>query len=77
MKDNTDRFHLILSAEDSNQIQIRNSLIKTILCGKLLGVKFYNKLDFDQNVKSCGKNAKAKLKALAGVVQYVSKKRIY
>ena len=67
---------MILSTKDSNQIRIRNSLIKPSLCGIvhiLLGVKFYHKLVFDQNVRSCGKNAKAKLKALARVVQYIRK----
>ena len=68
MKDNTNRFHLILSTGDSNQIQIGNSLIKDILCEKLLGFKFDHKLTFDQNVKSFGKKAIAKLKALARVV---------
>ena len=54
MKDNTDKFHLILSTGDSNQIQIRNSLIKGFLCEKLFSVKFDHKLAFDQNVKSSG-----------------------
>ena len=30
MKNNTDRFHLILNAGDSNQIQIENLLFKDI-----------------------------------------------
>ena len=40
MNSNTDRIHLRLSTGDSNQIQIRNSLIKGILCQKLLRVIF-------------------------------------
>ena len=43
MKENTDRFHLILSAGDSSRTQIRNSSIKGVLCVKLLGVKFDHK----------------------------------
>ena len=41
MKDNTNKFHFILSSSLNlqNQIQIENSLIKGILCGKLFGVK--------------------------------------
>ena len=31
MKNNTDRFHLVLDTGDSDQIQIGNSLIKGIL----------------------------------------------
>ena len=71
MKENTDRFHLILSAGDSNRTQIRNSSIKGVLCVKLLGVKFDHKWVFGQNVKSICKKAKAKLKALARVVLYI------
>ena len=54
IKDNTDKFHLIFSTRDSNQIQIGNSVIKGSLCEKLLIVKFDHKLAFDQNVKSSG-----------------------
>ena len=71
MKENTDRFHLILRTGESNQIQTGNSLIKVILCEKLIRVKFDHKLVFDQNVKIFYKKAKAKLKALARVVPYI------
>ena len=43
MKDNTGKCCLILSIRDSNQIQIENSLIKTSILEKLLGVKFDDK----------------------------------
>ena len=43
MKDNTNKCCLILSIRDSDQIQIENSLIKTSLLEKLLGVKFDDK----------------------------------
>ena len=55
MKDNTDKFHLILTTRDSNQIQIGNSLITGSLCEKLFSVKFDHKLAFDQNIKSSSK----------------------
>ena len=55
MKDNTDKFHLILSTRDSNQIQIGDSLIKSSLCEKPFSVKFDHKLAFDQNIKSSNK----------------------
>ena len=47
IKDNTEKCHLMLSAGDSNQIQIGNSLIKGSLCEKILCVKFDDKLTFD------------------------------
>ena len=59
MKGNTEKCHLMLSAGDSNQIQIENSLIKGSLCEKILGVKFDDKLTFDQHFKSLCPNAKA------------------
>ena len=71
MKDNTVKFHLILSTGDSSQIQVGNSLIKGILCEKLFGVIFDHKLAFGQNVKSICKKAKVNLKALAKVVSYI------
>ena len=53
MKDNANKFHFILSPSLNlqNQIQIENSLIKGILCGKLFGAKNDHKLAFDQSVK--------------------------
>ena len=71
MKYNTDRFHLILSRGDSNQIKLGNSLIKGILYEKFLGVKFDHKVAFDQNVKIICKKATVKLKVLARVVPYI------
>ena len=65
LKDNIDRFHLILGTEDSNQIQTVNSLIKGILCEKLLGVKFDHKLAFDRNIKSFCKKGKSKIKGVS------------
>ena len=38
---------LILRTENSNQMQIGNLLIKSILCEEFLGVKFDHKLAFD------------------------------
>ena len=65
MKHNAYRFHLILSTGDLN------SLIKGILCEKFLDTKSDHKLAFDQNVNIFNEKAKAKLKALAGAVQYI------
>ena len=50
MKDKAENYHLTLSARDSNQIQIRNSLIRRSVCEKLPGVQFDHKLTFDEHV---------------------------
>ena len=52
IKDNKDRFHLILIIGGSNQIQIGNSSIKSILCENRFAIKFDHKLAFDQNVRN-------------------------
>ena len=62
---------LILLARGSNQIQIKNSLIKSSLCKNLLGVKFDHQLTFEQHVKSLCKKINTKLKIFAGAVQYM------
>ena len=49
MKDNTGKYYLILSRGDSNQTQIRDSLIQGSLCEKFLGVKLDRNLTFDQH----------------------------
>ena len=54
----------ILSTGDSNQIQIRNSLIQSSLCQKFLGAKFNLKLTFNQHVKTYEKN-KCKIKSVS------------
>ena len=55
----------MLSTEDSNQIQIGNSLIENSLCEKVLGVKLDYKLTFDQHVKSLCKKSKCKIKSVS------------
>lgn len=47
MKANTGKYHLIISCNDSSEIKIGNSLIKSSNCKKLLGVKNDTKLTFD------------------------------
>ena len=52
MKGNTDKCHLIMSANSATELQIGDSLIKTSNCEKLLGVKIDYKLTFDEHVNS-------------------------
>ena len=56
----------MLSTEDSNQIEMGNSLIKVSLCEKFLGAKFDYKLTFAYTSK-----AYVKLKALGTFVPYM------
>ena len=46
MKGNTDRCHLIMGANNTPELKVGDSLIKTSTCEKLLGVK----IDYKTNI---------------------------
>ena len=46
MKGNTDQCHLIMSTNNTPELEVGDSLIKTGTCQKLLGVKIDYKLTF-------------------------------
>ena len=48
---NSGKCHLILSTNEPVQIQIRESLIESTNCGRLLRVKIDSKLSFDKHIK--------------------------
>ena len=70
MKENTDKCHFTISSNDSSEIKIGNSLIKSSNCEKVLGVKINTKLTFDDHKDMCRK-ANNKLCALGRVTLYV------
>ena len=72
MKGKTDKCDLIMSTESAPELQIGDSLIKTSSCEKLLGVKIYYKLTFDEHVKSSFNKANNKLRALARATPYMN-----
>ena len=51
MKGNADKCHLVVSTDESLEIRIRESLIESSACEKLLGIKVDNKLKFNTRVK--------------------------
>ena len=51
MKSSTDKFHLMLSTGDSNQMQVGNSSTEGSLYEKVLGIKFGPKSTFGQHIK--------------------------
>ena len=71
MKGNTNKSHLIISSNDSSEIKIGNSLIKSSNCVKLLGVKIDTKLTFDDHIKDLCRKANSKLCALGRVTPYM------
>ena len=72
LKGNTDKCHLIVSSDDSTEIQVGESVIKNTTCEKLLGIKIDNKLTFDEHVSGPCKKAANKLRAVARVTSYMS-----
>ena len=51
IKGNTDKSHLTMSTNNTPELNVGDSLIKTSTCEKLLGVKIDYKLAFDNYVK--------------------------
>ena len=67
MKANHDKYHLLLSTQESFNIQIENFTIKSSKVKKLLGINF----DKNFNVESICQNANRKLNALARIASYM------
>ena len=65
MKGNTDKCHLVLSTDESSEIHIGDSIIKSSTCEKLLGIKTDSKLRFDDHIQDLCNKANRKLRALA------------
>ena len=78
MKGNTENCHLIMSTDQSVNIQLGGSLIERKECEKMLGVKIDYKLNFNKHVKTLCSKANNKLRALARATPYMSveKKKI-
>ena len=50
MKSNADKCHLLVNTNESVKITIRDFDINNSSCEKLLGVKFDNKISFDEHI---------------------------
>ena len=72
MKSNSDKCHLIVSTNDTTEIQIGDSVIKSSSTEKLLGVNIDCKLNFDSHVKHLCNKANKKLRAFARVTSYMT-----
>ena len=72
MKSNSDKCRLIVSTNDTTEIQIGDFVIKSSSTEKLLGVNIDCKLNFDSHVKHLCNKANKKLRALARVTPYMT-----
>ena len=71
MKVNLHKCHFTTSSGDEVTIYGRSYNIKNNKCEKLLGIKIYNKLNFDNNIGKVSKKAVQKINALSRVTPYV------
>ena len=71
-KGNTDKWHLIISTNNTPELEIGDSLIKTSTYEKLLGVKIDYILTFDNHVSNFLKKANNKWRALPRAAPYMT-----
>ena len=71
MKVNLHKCHFTTSSGDEVTIYGGSYNIKNNKCEKLLGIKIYNKLNFDNNIGKVSKKAVQKINALSRVTPYV------
>ena len=78
MKINADKCHLLVSTNNTVKIKILNFDKTNSKSEKLLGVKYYNKLSFDDHISELCKKIRKNINALSRVVLYmnISKRRI-
>ena len=78
MKANYDKYHLLLSTQESASIQVENFTIKSSKAKKLIGINIDNKLKFDIHVESIYQKANRKHNAFGKVTNYMElpKRRI-
>ena len=72
MKANPDKCHLLTSCPSDTNVIIDENIIQASPSGKLLGIKIYCNLSFNEHVEDICKKASQKLNALARVSQYVN-----
>ena len=63
MSGNTDQCYLLLSKDESSEIQKGDSIIGSSTCEKLLGIKIDSKLRFDHHIQNLCNKANRKLRA--------------
>ena len=71
MKANLDKYHLLLSTNETKHLSIGNIRIQNSKCEKLLGVKFDYDLKFKSHIEGICKRASGKLNALSRAMPYM------
>ena len=71
MKANHDKCHVLLSTQESFNIQIANFTIKSFKAKILLGINLDKNVKFDIHIDSICQKANRKLDALARIANYM------
>ena len=71
MKANADKWHLLVSSDESCAAKIEDFSIKNSTEEKLSGITFHSNLSFENHVTSLCKKASQKLHALARMSHYM------
>ena len=72
MKANADKYHLLVSSDESCTAKIEDFSIKNSTEEKLFGVKFCFNISLENHVTSLYKKASQKLHALARISHYIN-----
>ena len=72
LKANAEKCHLLLSTNETQQMQINETIIDSSNKQKLLGVLIDNKLSFDQHVSNLCIKANQKLHALSRISSFMN-----
>ena len=77
MKANADKCHLLTSSNKESNICIDNNINSK--CGKLLGVKIHQKLNFNAHINDICKKAGQKLSAFSRITLYtdIPRRRLF
>ena len=75
LKGNADKFHSLVSPSQEVSLNVNNFEIKNSDWEKLLGVKFYYKLRFDQHITDLCRRTSRKIHALARVTPFMNLSR--
>ena len=78
LKSNAEKCHLLVSSSDAVSLRVSEYGIKNSECEKLLGVKFDNKLTFENHITDICRKASRKIYTLARIAPYMdlSKRRM-
>ena len=71
LKSNVDKCHLLVSPSGAVSLRVSEYVIKNSECEKLLGVKFDNKLTFENHITGICRKASRKIYALARIALHM------